>query len=124
MNNLNGIFDIEGINSSLKTESLLIIGNKINGEYSIENNLNDISVLNVFDDNVAYIKSDDTEMYAKVAKYNKKTSLIELEESVKIIREEETILGDYGTLDTENNSYKIGSNSNNKVKIVITENND
>ena len=59
-------------------------------------------------------------MYSKKAIYNKKTSIIELFENVKIIRGSEIITGDYGTLDTEKNSYKVKSNNTNKVKVVIT----
>ena len=59
-------------------------------------------------------------MYSKKAIYNKKTSIIELFENVKIIRGSEVITGDYGTLDTEKNSYKVKSNNTNKVKVVIT----
>ena len=34
----------------------------------------------------------------------------------------EKIIGDYGTLDTKNNSYKIKSNNDTKVKVVIQNN--
>ena len=56
--------------------------------------------------------------------YNKKNSIIELFENVKIIRGNEIITGDYGTLDTDTNSYKVKSNNSNKVKVIITENNE
>ena len=39
-----------------------------------------------------------------------------------IIRNEEKITGDYGTLDTINNSYKIKSNNQGKVKVLIQNN--
>ena len=42
-------------------------------------------------------------------------------DSVTIIRNEEKITGDYGTLDTNNNSYKIKSNNLGKVKVIIQE---
>ena len=48
--------------------------------------------------------------------------IIELIDDVIIIRNEEKITGDYGTLDTSNNSYKIKSNNQNKVKVIIQNN--
>ena len=54
--------------------------------------------------------------------YNKESALFELEDNVKIKSETETITGDYGTLDTKNNSYKIKSNKDTKVKAVIQNN--
>ena len=59
-------------------------------------------------------------IFSKKAIYNKKTSIIELFENVKIIRGSEIITGDYGTFDTIKNSYKVKSNNTNKVKVVIT----
>ena len=58
-------------------------------------------------------------MYAKKINFNNTTSIIELFENVTIVRNEEKISGDYGTLDTINNSYKIGSNNQKKVKVII-----
>ena len=71
------------------------------------------------DKKIAYIKTDDTEMYSNKINYDKKTSLIELENNVKIIRGGETITGDYGTLDTVINSYKVKSKDSKKVKVII-----
>ena len=68
------------------------------------------------------MKNNDTEMYAKKINYDYDTSIIELIESVTIIRNDEKITGDYGTLDTKNNSYKIKSNNQKKVKILIQNN--
>ena len=48
--------------------------------------------------------------------------ILELIDDVIIIRDEEKITGDYGTLDTRNNSYKIKSNNQNKVKVIIQNN--
>ena len=50
-----------------------------------------------------YIKNEDTEMYGRSINYNKENSLIIIEEDIQIIRDGETITGDYGTLDTKNN---------------------
>ena len=43
-------------------------------------------------------------MFSKKATYNKKKSIIELFDDVKINRGNEIITGDYGILDTKNNS--------------------
>ena len=61
-------------------------------------------------------------MYAKKINFDNDTSIIELIDEVIIIRNQEQITGDYGTLDTKNNSYKIKSNNQNKVKAVIQNN--
>ena len=60
-------------------------------------------------------------MYAKKINFDNEISIIELVDSVTIIRNEEKITGDYGTLDTNNNSYKIKSNNQNKVKVIIQD---
>ena len=60
-------------------------------------------------------------MYANIVNYNKNTSLIELENNVKIIRDGETVTGDYGTMDTNSNSYKVKSKESKKVKVIILE---
>tara|TARA_Y100000741_G_scaffold313608_1_gene258652 strand:- start:495 stop:1259 length:765 start_codon:yes stop_codon:yes gene_type:complete len=119
VNNLTGEFFILGDNSSLLAQEIYIIGEKIDGIFSSNTEVNEIKFLDVKDKNISYIKSDDTEMYAKHAIYKKEIDLIELKEDVKIIRDGETISGDYGTLDTKDNSYKVKSNSSNKVKVVI-----
>ena len=43
-------------------------------------------------------------------------------DNVVIIRDGEKITGDYGTINTEKNSYKIKSNNETKVKVVIQNN--
>ena len=77
-------------------------------------------MLDVFDENIAYINNNQAEMFAKNIKYRKETSIIELEHNVKIISKGETITGDYGTLDTKSNSYKIKSNDKKKVRVIIS----
>ena len=119
VNNISGDFLIEGQNSSLDTEDIFIEGEYIEGNFSNNNENKEINLLNVLDKKIAYIKTDDTEMYSNKINYDKKTSLIELENNVKIIRGGETITGDYGTLDTATNSYKVKSKDSKKVKVII-----
>ena len=119
VNNITGDFLIEGQNSSLDTEDIFIEGEYIEGNFSTNNENKEINLLNVLDKKIAYIKTDDTEMYSNKINYDKKTSLIELENNVKIIRGGETITGDYGTLDTATNSYKVKSKDSKKVKVII-----
>ena len=120
VNNITGDFLIEGQNSSLDTEDIFIEGEYIEGNFSNNNENKEINLLNVLDKKIAYIKTDDTEMYSNKINYDKKTSLIELENNVKIIRGGETITGDYGTLDTATNSYKVKSKDSKKVKVIIS----
>ncbi len=120
VNNKNGAFKISGENSSLKNEEILIIGDYIDGKKSLFQNDNEINLLNVLDDEISYIKTTDTEMWANIINYNKETSIIELKENVKIMRNGEIITGDYGTLNTKSNSYKVKSNNSNKVTVIIS----
>ena len=119
INNQNGNFSLKGLNSKLINETIFIEAESIEGTFSNNGSSNEIIYLDAIDNNISYVKNIDTEMYAKKINYNQKTSLIELIDNVTIIRGEEKITGDYGTLDTRNNSYKIKSNNKSKVKIII-----
>ena len=119
VNNQNGKFFLKGKNSKLNTENIFIKADEINGIFSNETNKQKITFLDVSDNEISYVKNNDTEMYAKEIKFNSDTSIIELYNNVIIIRNEERITGDYGTLDTKNNSYKIKSNKQNNVKVII-----
>ncbi len=122
VNNSNGKFLINGKNSRMNTQDIFIEGKEIDGIFSTTTEVKDITLLNVYDKEVSYIKTENTDMYANKVKYNKENSLIELENNVKIVRDGETITGDYGTLDTDSNSYKVKSKNSKKVKVIIVEN--
>ena len=122
VNNLNGDFFLKGTNSKLVNDNTIIKAEKINGKFSEKANEKEITYLEVIDKNISYVKNNDTEMYAKKINFDYDTSIIELIDDVIIIRNEEKITGDYGTLDTRNNSYKIKSNNQNKVKVIIQNN--
>ena len=122
VNNLNGDFFLKGTNSKLVNDNTIIKAEKINGKFSEKANEKEITYLEVIDKNISYVKNNDTEMYAKKINFDYNTSIIELIDDVIIIRNEEKITGDYGTLDTRNNSYKIKSNNQNKVKVIIQNN--
>ena len=123
VNNLNGNFIIKGKNSKLINENILIQGDNINGKFDNNIDQKEITYLDVDDKEISYVKNLNTEMYAKKINFDNKTSKIKLIDNVTIIRDGEKIQGDYGTLDTKNNSYKIRSKNKNKV-IVTIENND
>ncbi len=122
VSNLNGDFSLKGTNSKLVNESIIIKAETINGNFFEKANVKEITYLEVIDKNISYVKNKDTEMYAKKINFDYDTSIIELIDDVIIIRNEEKITGDYGTLDTRNNSYKIKSNNQNKVKVIIQNN--
>ena len=122
VSNLNGDFLLKGINSKLVNEDIIIKAESINGNFSENDIKREITYLEVIDKNISYVKNNDTEMYAKKINFDYDTSIIELIDDVVIIRNEEKITGDYGTLDTRNNSYKINSNNQNKVKVIIQNN--
>ena len=122
VNNQNGDFLLKGLNSKLINESIVIIANSIDGNFVDKVDKKEITFLKVIDEKISYVKNNDTEMYAKKINFNYDTSIIELIDDVIIIRDEEKITGDYGTLDTRNNSYKIKSKNQNKVKVIIQNN--
>ena len=122
VNNQNGDFLLKGLNSKLINENIVIIANSIDGNFVDKVDKKEITFLKVIDEKLSYVKNNDTEMYAKKINFDYNTSIIELIDDVIIIRNEEKITGDYGTLDTRNNSYKIKSNNQNKVKVIIQNN--
>ena len=122
INNLNGDFKLEGPNSKLINESIFIKAEKMDGIFSNIGDQKEISFLNVIDKKISYVKNNNTEMYAKKINFDNDISIIELIDNVTIIRNGEKITGDYGTLDTKNNSYKIKSNKDTKVKAIILNN--
>ena len=122
VSNLNGDFLLKGINSKLINDNIIIEAENINGNFSDNADKKEITYLELFDDRISYVKNNNTEMYAKKINFDNDTSIIELINNVTIIRNGEKISGDYGTLDTRNNSYKIKSNNQNKVKVIIQNN--
>ena len=124
VSNKDGVFVLTGSNSSVSSEDINISGENIDGQFSTINENREVIKLNVKDEKISNIKTNDVDMYANKAIYDKKNSIIELFENVKVIRGNEIITGDYGTLDTDTNSYKVKSNNSNKVKVIITENNE
>lgn len=119
VNNLSGNFSLQGLNSKLINKSIMIRADSIEGAFLKELNQTEINFLEVIDEKLSYVKNNDIEMYAKRIIFNNEKSQIELIEDVTIIRNEEKITGDYGTIDTNDNSYKIKSNNKNKVKVII-----
>ena len=122
VSNLSGDFLLKGINSKLVTDNIIIKAENINGNFTDKTDNKEITYLDVIDNKISYVKNNDTEMYAKKINFNNDTYIIELIDNVTIIRNEEKISGDYGTLNTRNNSYKIKSNNQNKVKVIIQNN--
>ena len=122
INNQNGNFLLRGSNSKLASENIIIVAESIIGKFTNKKGENEITFLDIFDEKISYIKNNNTEMYAKKINYDYDTSIIELIDDVTIIRNKEKIIGDYGTLDTKNNSYKIKSKKESKVKIIIQDN--
>ena len=120
IDNLAGSFAIEGPNSKLISDDIIITGFIINGILVNKNGNREISDLEVEDENILSIVTEDTEMFSKKAFYDKEKSIIELFDKVKIKRGSEIITGDYGVLDTNKNAYKVSSKNSNKVKAIIS----
>jgi len=124
VNNLSGTFFLNGENSKLNNEDILINGNNITGKFSSNTNLNEIIELNVEDKIISNIKTKNIEMFSLKASYNKEKNIIELLEKVRVIRGNEIITGDYGYVDLSNNSYKVSSDNSGKVKVLISQDNE
>ena len=124
INNYTGKFKLRGDNSKLINNDLIIRGGIINGSFiKNNNNINEVNLLYIEDKNEINIQTSKINMYAKKSNYSKQKNLIELFDNVKIIRSDETIIGDYAKIDTLNESIKVTSDkTSNKVKILL--NND
>ena len=120
LDNLAGSFSIEGFNSKLISDEIFITGFIINGVLANNNGTREISNLEVHDENILSIITEDTEMFSKKAFYDGEKSIIELFDSVTIKRGSEIITGDYGILDTNKNAYKVSSKNSKKVKAIIS----
>jgi len=125
VDNLNGNFLIKGNGAELKTDSIHIFGSLIKGNFVTIDKVNEVEKLYVEDDKQANIKTENMNMFAKKANYSKQDNIIELFENVKVIRDNEIIIGDYANIDTLNESYKVKSNnSDKKVKVLISQTNE
>ncbi len=124
INNIDGSFLIEGENSRLLSDDIIISGSIIKGIFNMIDGKRDIANLSVEDKKKINIKTNDILMSSNKAIYNKSTSQIELFENVEINRKNEIINGDYGILDTKKNSYKVSSKKTSKVKAIILESNE
>ena len=96
VDNIVGSFSIRGSNSKLITDEIFITGFIINGMLVNNNGSRIISNLEVQDENMITIVTEDTEMFSKKAFYDTEKSIVELFDNVKIIRGSEIITGDYG----------------------------
>ena len=120
INNYTGEFKLRGDNSELINNDLNIRGSIIDGFFVNNNDINEVISLYVQDENEINIRTSKINMYAKKSNYSKKNNLIELFENVKIIRSNETIIGDYAKINILNESIKVTSDkTSNKVKILL-----
>ena len=121
VNNISGDFNLQGYGSKLYTDEVQITGALIDGKYTIINGVNEVDNIFVEDMIESHIKTKNIDMFSLKARYNKKENLIKLYESVKVIRNNEIIEGDYGEVNTIKESFKVNSNDNKKVKILIKD---
>ena len=121
VNNLTGLFTINGSNSKLKSDDVNITGNFIDGKFIKLEKINEVENLYVEDKTEINIKTETLDMYALRANYDKKNNIIELFENVKIYRDNETISGDYAKINTLDESYKVTSKKSEKVKVLLKE---
>ena len=104
---------------SFATKPMWGINYLIKGKFSQIENINEVELLYVEDKTQINIKTETLDMYALSANYDKKINIIELFDNVKIIRDNESILGDYAKINTLTESYKVTSKESGKVKALL-----
>jgi len=124
INNTTGNFKINGPNSRLKTNNIDITGYLIKGKFTQLENVNEVELLNVEDETQINIKTETLDMYALRAEYDKKNNIIELFDNVKILRDNESISGNYAKINTLTESYKVTSKKSEKVKVLLNKTNE
>ena len=124
VNNSLGTFELIGVNSNLQNDELDIYGEYISGVFAEFDGKKQIKKLNIEDENLLTINTENLEMNAKKAVYDDQTNIIELFSKVKIVKGQEIITGDYGYFDTIKNSYKVKSDNTSKVKVTIKNSNE
>jgi len=124
INNLTGEFKINGSNSRLKSNEINISGYSIEGKFATIEMANEVEKLDVKDKIQVNIKTETLDMYALRAKYDKKNNIIELFDNVKILRDNESISGDYAKINTLTESYKVTSKKSEKVKVLLNKTNE
>ena len=124
INNVSGEFKIYGSNSKLITDDIKIIGENIKGKYVIVDGKNIIDQLNVEDKIQVNIQTETSNMFAKRAKYNKQQNIIELFENVLIIKDNESITGDYAKMNTLDESYFVETEKTKRVKVILEKENE
>ena len=121
VNNTTGNFIIKGPNSRLKTNKIDIFGYLIKGKFTQIEKTNEVELLDVEDKKQINIKTETLDMYALRAKYDKKNNIIELFDNVMVLRDNESILGDYAKINTLTESYKVTSKKSKKVKVLLNK---
>ena len=125
INNFSGDFKLYGPNSKITTDEIIIIGEDIKGKYVNVDGENIVDILNVKDPTQVNIQTETSNMFAKNAIYNKQENIIELFENVIIIRNNESVTGDYAKMNTVDESYLVKTNNTNKrVKAIIEKANE
>jgi len=124
IDDINSKFKLEGSISELITDNLKIIGSDIKGSYKQVNGENEIITLNVKSDKLTEITTDKLKMFSAEAIFSKEKNIIELFNNVKVIRNNEIIIGDYAKINTLDESYKVSSKESKKVKVLIDSTNE
>ena len=93
----------------------------IKGRFLNIDGINEVQDLFVADDKFLNIKTENLNMFSIEANYNKSENIIELFDNVKIVRDNESVTGDYAKINTLNESYKVTSKDSKKVKILLNE---
>ena len=124
INNLSGEFKLFGSNSKIITDDIKVTGEDIKGQYINVDGKNIVNKLNVEDKTLVNIQTETSNMFAKKAKYNKQENIIELFENVLIIRDNESITGDYAKMNTLDESYFVKTNESKRVKAILEKANE
>ncbi len=121
VNNITGDFILNGPNSRLISNKIYISGHLIKGKFTQIEKTNEVELLDVQDNTQINIKTETLDMYALRAEYDKKNNIIELFDNVKILRENESISGNYAKINTLTESYKVTSKKSEKVRVLLNK---
>ena len=99
-------------NGKFNNSELTVIGDDIKGNFVKINEKSYVENVEAKDSDHVYIENKEMKSYSKSAIYSKKKDIIELFDSVKIIKNREITTGDYANINMLTKNYSIVTNNN------------
>ena len=99
-------------NGNFSNSELTVIGDDIKGNFIKINEKSYVENVEAKDADHVYIENKEMKSYSKSAIYSKEKDIIELFDSVKIIKNREITTGDYANINMVTKNYSIITNNN------------